>query len=143
MTERTPAPLSQLAPLRPQWPDAEDDDPVRPLWRALMIYRPLAYGFAVVASVVRWSIFIRPAWAITGLAAMLAWTVFVTAAYSSDRGRTLRVAVLDVVATVVCMGATTLAVGSAVVPTDVVIITSVWAGGPVLALAIVSGMTPA
>jgi signal transduction histidine kinase len=115
-------------------------DLVRPLWRALVVFRVLAWGFAVLGVYTRWDELHRRWGAVVLLAAMAVWTVVVSFGYSRTWGRSnTRLAVADLVVTVACMAGTLLAQRLDAIHDGASILTSVWAAGPVLALAIARG----
>ncbi|HEU0286095.1 MAG TPA: DUF5931 domain-containing protein, partial [Nocardioidaceae bacterium] len=62
------------------------DDLVLPLWRALVVFRIVTWGFAVVAVYLRRDEIDLMSGAVTILAAMAGWTVVVSVAYSRDWG---------------------------------------------------------
>ena len=115
-------------------------DLVRPLWRALVVFRVLGWGFAVLGVVTRWDTLERRWGAVVLLALMAGWTVVVSIGYSRTWGRhNTRLAIADLVVTVACMAGTLLAQPLDAVRDGAAILTSVWAAGPVLALALARG----
>jgi signal transduction histidine kinase len=79
--------------------------------------------------------------AVAVLGAMAAWTVVVTVAYSRDWGHNWRFAAIDLAVTLACMAATVLAYPLERIQDGAAILTSVWAAGPTLALAVAAGFT--
>lgn len=117
------------------------DDLVLPLWRALVVFRIVTWGFAVVALYLRRDEVEHLSGAVAVLGAMAAWTVVVTVAYSRDWGRNWRFAAIDLAVTLGCMAATVLAYPLERIQDGASILTSVWAAGPTLALAVAAGFT--
>jgi signal transduction histidine kinase len=116
-----------------------DDDLVLPLWRALVVFRIVSWGFAVVGVYLRRDEIDHMAGAVAVLGAMAAWTVVVSVGYSRDWGRRQRFAVVDLAVTLVCMAGTLLAYPLERIQDGASILTSVWAAGPTLALAVAAG----
>lgn len=115
-------------------------DLVRPLWRALVVFRVITWLFACLGVYTRWSGLYRPTGAIVLLAVMAGWTVVVSIGYSRSWGRhNTRFAVLDLVVTAACMAGTMLAQPLSHIQNGASVLTSVWAAGPVIALAIARG----
>ena len=117
------------------------DDLVLPLWRALVVFRIVTWGFAVVAVYLRRDEIDRMSGAVTVLAAMAVWTIVVSVAYSRDWGRNWQFAAIDLAVTLVCMVASVLAYPLERIQDGASILTSVWAAGPTLALAVSAGFT--
>ncbi|MFC0628344.1 MacS family sensor histidine kinase [Kribbella deserti] len=115
-------------------------DLVRPLWRALVVFRVITWFFACLGVYTRWDGLYRPTGAIALLAVMAAWTVVVSIGYSRSWGRrNTRFAVLDLVVTIACMAGTLLAQPLSHIQNGASVLTSVWVAGPVVALAIARG----
>lgn len=115
-------------------------DLVRPLWRALVVFRVLGWGFAVLGVATRWDSLERRWGAVLLLTLMAAWTVVTSIGYSRIWGwRNTRLAVADLVVTLACMTGTLLAQPLDAIQGGATILTSVWAAGPVLALALARG----
>lgn len=115
-------------------------DLVRPLWRALVVFRVLAWGFAVLGVCTRWDALERRWGAVVLLVVMAAWTAVVSVGYSRTWGRrNTRLGIADLVVTLGCMAGTLLAQPLEAIHGGASILTSVWAAGPVLALGIARG----
>lgn len=115
-------------------------DLVAPLWRALVVFRVTTWGFACLGVWSRWDGLHRPGGAIVLLAAMGVWTVAVSIGYSRQWGRrNTRLAVADLAVTIACMAGTLLAQPLSHIQNGASVLTSVWAAGPVLALAVARG----
>ena len=117
------------------------DDMVLPLWRALVVFRIVTWGFAVVAVYLRRDEIDHMSGAVIVLAAMAVWTVVVSVAYSRDWGRNWQFAAIDLAVTLVCMAGSVLAYPLERIQDGASILTSVWAAGPTLALAVAAGFT--
>jgi signal transduction histidine kinase len=116
------------------------DDLVLPLWRALVVFRPVAWVFAAVGVYLRRDEIDRMSGAVALLAAMAVWTVVVSVGYSRTWGRQWRFAALDLAVTLACMAGTLLAYSLDRIQDGAAILTSVWAAGPTLALAVSAGL---
>ena len=115
-------------------------DLLRPLWRALVVFRVLGWGFAVLGVITRWDTIERRWGAVVLLAVMAVWTIVVSCGYSRGWGRrNTRLAVADLLVTLACMAGTLLAQPFDAVNDGAAILTSVWAAGPVLALGLARG----
>ncbi|TCN37708.1 signal transduction histidine kinase [Kribbella orskensis] len=115
-------------------------DLLLPLWRALVVFRVITYGFAVFGVWTRWDGIRNPAGAVIQLAVMGVWTVIASIGYSRHWGRrNTRLAVADLIVTIGCMYLTLLAQPLVDIRGGASVLTSVWAAGPVLALAISRG----
>jgi signal transduction histidine kinase len=117
----------------------EGDDLVLPLWRALVVFRPVSWLFAVIGVFLRRDEIDHMAGALTLLGAMAAWTVVVTVGYSRAWGRRWQFAAVDLAVTLLCMAGTILAYSLDRIQGGAAILTSVWAAGPTLALAVAVG----
>jgi len=110
------------------------------LWRALVLFRLITWGFACFGVWTRWDGIARPSGAVLQLAVMGVWTVVSSIGYSRRWGRrNTRLAFADLVVTVGCMYATLWAQPLMDIRAGASVLTSVWAAGPVLALAISRG----
>lgn len=119
---------------------SDTGDLLLPLWRALVVFRVITWAFACFGVWSRWDGIHRPSGAIIQLAVMGAWTVVASIGYSRHWGRrNTRLAVIDLVVTVGCMYATLLAQPLLDIRAGASVLTSVWAAGPVIALAISQG----
>jgi signal transduction histidine kinase len=115
-------------------------DLLQPLWRALVVFRVITWGFACLGVWSRWDGIVRPSGAVILLAIMGVWTFISSIGYSRRWGRrNTRLAFADLIITVGCMYATLLAQPLADIRGGASVLTSVWAAGPVLALAISRG----
>jgi hypothetical protein len=115
-------------------------DLLLPLWRALVVFRVITWAFACFGVWTRWDGIQRHSGAIIQLALMGLWTVIASIGYSRHWGRrNTRLAFADLIVTVGCMYATLLAQPLVDVRAGASVLTSVWAAGPVLALAISRG----
>ncbi|MEU0095367.1 DUF5931 domain-containing protein [Kribbella sp. NPDC006257] len=115
-------------------------DLLLPLWRALVVFRVITWLFACFGVWSRWDGIVRPSGAIAQLAIMGVWTVVASIGYSRHWGRrNTRLAVADLVVTILCMYATLLAQPLADIRGGASVLTSVWAAGPVIALGISRG----
>jgi signal transduction histidine kinase len=115
-------------------------DLVLPLWRALVIFRILTWVFACFGVYTRWDGIHRHWGAVLLMALMGLWTLAVTIGYSRNWGRrNTRFALADLVVTIGCMVGTLLAQPLSHIHNGASILTSVWAAGPVLALALARG----
>ncbi|TWD72526.1 signal transduction histidine kinase [Kribbella amoyensis] len=118
----------------------ESADLLLPLWRALVVFRMITWGFACFGVWTRWDGIVRPSGAVLQLAIMGVWTVIASIGYSRHWGRrNTRLAVADLLVTVGCMYATLLAQPLLDIRAGASVLTSVWAAGPVIALAISRG----
>ncbi|MGW1345957.1 MacS family sensor histidine kinase [Kribbella sp. NPDC002412] len=115
-------------------------DLLQPLWRALVVFRLITWVFACFGVWTRWDGIVRPSGAVLQLAIMGIWTVISSIGYSRRWGRrNTRLAFADLVITVGCMYATLLAQPLLDIRAGASVLTSVWAAGPVIALAISRG----
>jgi signal transduction histidine kinase len=115
-------------------------DLLLPLWRALVVFRVVTWGFACFGVWARWDDIHRHSGAIILLAVMGVWTVVVSIGYSRHWGRrNTRLALADLVITVACMFGTILADPLLDIRAGAFILTSVWVAGPVLAMAVSRG----
>jgi signal transduction histidine kinase len=115
-------------------------DLLQPLWRALVVFRLITWVFAGLGIWTRWDGIVRPSGAVLQLAVMGVWTLISSYGYSRRWGRrNTRLAFADLVVTVGCMYATLWAQPLIDIRGGASVLTSVWAAGPVLALAISRG----
>jgi signal transduction histidine kinase len=120
--------------------DGEVVDLMLPLWRALVVFRVITWGFACFGVWSRWDGIARPSGAVIQLAVMGIWTVIASIGYSRHWGRrNTRLAFADLIVTVGCMYLTLLAQPLRDIHGGASVLTSVWVAGPVLALAISRG----
>ena len=120
--------------------ERETVDLLQPLWRALVVFRILTWGFACFGVWTRWDGIVHPYGAVLQLAVMGVWTLISSYGYSRRWGRrNTRLAFADLVVTVGCMYATLWAQPLLDIRAGASVLTSVWAAGPVLALAISRG----
>ncbi|WP_405060398.1 DUF5931 domain-containing protein [Kribbella sp. NBC_01505] len=115
-------------------------DLLQPLWRALVVFRLITFGFACFGVWIRWDGIVRPSGAILQLVIMGVWTIVSSIGYSRRWGRrNTRLAFADLIITAACMYATLLAQPLIHIRGGASVLTSVWVAGPVLALAISRG----
>jgi len=111
-----------------------------PMWRALVVFRWITWAFACFGVWTRWDGIHRPYGAVLQLAIMGVWTVISSIGYSRQWGRrNTRLAFADLLVTVGCMYATLFAQPLIDIRGGASVLTSVWAAGPVIALAISRG----
>lgn len=119
---------------------AEETDLVRPLWRALVVFRVLTLAFACFGVATRWDGIVRPWGAVALMVLMSGWTAVVVIGFSWSWGRrNTRFAIADLIMTIACMYGTLLAQPWSHIQNGASVLTSVWAAGPVIALAIARG----
>ena len=115
-------------------------DLLQPLWRALVVFRVITWAFACFGVWTRWDGIVRPSGAVLQMAVMGVWTAISSIGYSRRWGRrNTRLAFADLIVTVGCMFATLWAQPLLDIRAGASVLTSVWAAGPVLALAISRG----
>ncbi|TDW54927.1 MacS family sensor histidine kinase [Kribbella pratensis] len=120
--------------------ERETVDLLQPLWRALVVFRIITWGFACLGVWTRWDGIVRPTGAVLQLAVMGIWTLISSIGYSRRWGRrNTRLAFADLIVTVGCMYATLWAQPLIDIRGGASVLTSVWVAGPVLALAISRG----
>jgi len=110
-----------------------------PLWRAVVLFRPVAWLVAVAAFARAWERYPDHPTAIVLLVLMAAWTAVVTVAYATDAGRRSRMAGYDLVVTVAFVAANLLTQPWAELNASAPLLTSLWATGPIFALAVERG----
>ncbi|MGH3693308.1 MAG: MacS family sensor histidine kinase [Pseudonocardiaceae bacterium] len=117
-------------------------DITTPLWRGVVVFRIITATFAIAAIIVHHDGFARPDLGWAALAVISTWTVLTCLAYSDDRTRRLDIIVVDLLATLVLMGASVLVLSPEQL-TEVTqrapLLPTVWACGPVVAAAVHSG----
>ncbi|HEY3688887.1 MAG TPA: DUF5931 domain-containing protein [Pseudonocardiaceae bacterium] len=117
-------------------------DIMTPLWRGVVLFRAITAVFAIAAITVHHHGFARPdlGWAV--LAGIAVWTVATCLAYSHDRTRQTLVIVIDLLVTLALMGSSALVLSTEQL-TEVAhrtpLLTTVWASGPVVAVAVHAG----
>ncbi|MEV0286806.1 MULTISPECIES: MacS family sensor histidine kinase [unclassified Kribbella] len=115
-------------------------DLLQPLWRALVVFRLITWAFACFGVWTRWDGIVRPYGAVLQMTIMGIWTVISSIGYSRRWGRrNTRLAFADLVVTIGCMYLTLLAQPLLDIRAGASVLTSVWAAGPVIALAISRG----
>ncbi|WP_344214426.1 MacS family sensor histidine kinase [Kribbella sancticallisti] len=118
----------------------ESVDLLLPLWRALVVFRVITWVFACFGVWSRWTGIHDPSGAVIQMAVMGAWTIVASIGYSRHWGRrNTRLAFADLIVTVGCMYLTLLAQPLLDIRAGASVLTSVWAAGPVIALAISRG----
>jgi signal transduction histidine kinase len=112
-----------------------------PLWRALVGYRILAYGYACALVAAGWHEYRRPVLAAIVLAVAGLWTVVTTVGYR--RGSIAgRLAVADLAVTAAAVGSTVLVESPRAIAGGSPVLTSVWSAGSPIALALAHGPVP-
>src|SRR5690625_215410 len=120
-------------------PITADTDLMAPLWRSVVAFRVVAFAFAVGAVVIRHDEVESVPAAVVVLAGMSVWTAVVVLGYGRGSGRSTPFAVSDLAVTVGCMVGCLLAVSWDALAAGAPLVTSIWAAGPVLALALLRG----
>ncbi|MGI8814670.1 MAG: DUF5931 domain-containing protein [Pseudonocardia sp.] len=110
-----------------------------PLWRGLVGYRVLAFGYACTLVVTGRADYRRPAVAIVVLAAVGVWTVVTTYSYLRARAAARWLSVADVAVTMVAVGATVLVQTPERIAGGAPVLTSVWSAGSPIAVALAYG----
>ena len=117
-------------------------DIMTPLWRGVVVLRVITAAFAIAAIIVHHDGFARPALGWVVLAGIVVCTVATCLAYSYDRTRRIHVIVIDLLVTLTLMSSSALVLSTAQL-TEVVqrtpLLTTVWASGPVVAVAVHAG----
>ncbi|MGH3782682.1 MAG: DUF5931 domain-containing protein, partial [Pseudonocardiaceae bacterium] len=117
-------------------------DIMTPLWRGVVVFRVITAAFAIAAIILHHDGFARPGlgWAV--LAGIAVWTVLTCLAYSYDSTRRLQVIVIDLLVTLTLMSSSALVLSTEQL-TEVAqrtpLLTTVWASGPVVAVAVHGG----
>ena len=114
-------------------------DLLAPLWRAVVVFRPLAWVVAVVGFVGGREEYPGLLAPVLLLAAMAVWTVVVTVAYSRAEGRRTRTALVDLAVTLALLAAVLTTQSRDALAADAPILTSLWVAGPAYALAVARG----
>jgi len=110
-----------------------------PLWRAVVVFRLFAWLVAVASFLRAWDRYPEHGVAIVLLVLMAGWTAVVTVAYGTDAGRRSRMAGYDLIVTVGFVVANLLTQPAAELTASAPILTSLWATGPIFALAVERG----
>lgn len=117
-------------------------DIMTPLWRGVVVLRVITAAFAIAAIIVHHNGFARPVLGWVVLAGIVVCTVATCLAYSYDRTRRIHVIVIDLLVTLTLMSSSALVLSTAQL-TEVVqrtpLLTTVWASGPVVAVAVHAG----
>ena len=117
-------------------------DIMTPLWRGVVVLRVITAAFAIAAIIVHHDGFARPVLGWVVLAGIVVCTVATCLAYSYDRTRRIDVIVIDLLVTLTLMSSSALVLSTAQL-TEVVqrtpLLTTVWASGPVVAVAVHAG----
>jgi signal transduction histidine kinase len=117
------------------------DRVLTPLWRGLVGYRILAFGYACALVAVGWHDYRRPGLAAIVLLVVGLWTTATTPGY--QRGTLAgRLAVADLVVTMAAVGATVLVETPESIAGGSPVLTSVWSAGSPIALALAHGPVP-
>ncbi|MDT7657136.1 MAG: hypothetical protein QOF38_1851 [Pseudonocardiales bacterium] len=119
-----------------------------PFWRGLVGYRVLAWGYAAVLVILNHPYYRSPGGAVLALVLMAVWTVVTSVGYLRPKGalwalRVLpqgRLALLDVVVTLVAVAATRLVDTPDRIAHGAPVLTTVWSAGPVIAVALAYGV---
>lgn len=117
------------------------DRVLTPLWRALIGYRILAFGYACALVAVGWHGYRRPWLAAVVLVVAGLWTAAGTFGYQRSR-LAGRLAVADLVLTAAAVAATALVETPESIAAGAPVLTSVWSAGPPIALALAHGPVP-
>jgi signal transduction histidine kinase len=117
-------------------------DIMTPLWRGAVVLRVIMAAFAIAAIIVHHDGFARPGFGWAVLAGIAVWTVLICLAYSYDVTRRIHVIVIDLLVTLALMGSSALVLSPEQL-TEVThrtpLLTTVWASGPVVAVAVHAG----
>jgi hypothetical protein len=111
-----------------------------PLWRGQVVFRVVALVYAVVNVVRDVGFYVQPALGVAVVVLMTVWALVTSVAYL--RGAR-RLAVVDLVVTVLATTSTLLIDDPARIAAGGPLVTTVWSAGAVLAVAIASGVRPA
>jgi signal transduction histidine kinase len=114
------------------------DRVLAPLWRALIGYRILAFGYACALVALGWQGYRDPGTAVVVLLVAGAWTAGTTVGYQREE-LAGRLAVVDLVLTVAAVASTVLAETPEALAAGAPVLTSVWAAGSPIALALARG----
>lgn len=110
-----------------------------PLWRAVVVFRLFAWVVAVGSFVREWDSYPDHVIPIVVLVLMAGWTAVVTVAYGTDAGRRSRMAGYDLIVTVGFVAGNGLTQSWSDLHAGAPILTSLWATGPIFALAVERG----
>jgi signal transduction histidine kinase len=119
-----------------------------PFWRGLVGYRVLAWGYAAVLVVLNHPYYRSPGGAVLALVLMAVWTVVTSVGYLRPKWALWalwvlpqgRLALLDVVVTLVAVAATRLVDTPDRIAHGAPVLTTVWSAGPVIAVALAYGV---
>ncbi|MGH3720346.1 MAG: MacS family sensor histidine kinase [Pseudonocardiaceae bacterium] len=114
-------------------------DIMTPLWRGVVVLRVITAAFAIAVVIVHHNGFARPGLGWAGLAGIVVWTVVICLAYSHDGTRRIHVIVIDLAVTLTLTSASALVLSPAQLTQHTLLLTTVWASGPVLAAAVRTG----
>jgi len=120
-------------------PSPAAPDFLLPLWRAVVVFRLFAWVVATGSFAREWDSYPDHVIPIVLLALMAGWTVVVTLAYGTDAGRRSRMAGYDLIVTVGFIAANGLTQPWADLHAGAPVLTSLWATGPIFALAVERG----
>jgi signal transduction histidine kinase len=110
-----------------------------PLWRALVVFRLAALGYASLLAAGNFRHFAHPAVAWVVIAVMAAWTAVTTFAYTRPRWRGWPLLVADLVITAGCLLVSPWVLGDSGHRQGIATLPVSWIAGPVLAWAVSGG----
>jgi signal transduction histidine kinase len=110
-----------------------------PLWRALVVFRIAALGYATLLAAGNFRHFAHPAVAWVVIAVMAAWTAVTTYAYTRPRWRGWPLLVADLVITAGCLLVSPWILGDSGHRQGIATLPVSWIAGPVLAWAVSGG----
>jgi signal transduction histidine kinase len=110
-----------------------------PLWRALVVFRLAALGYASLLAAGNFRHFAHPAVAWVVIAVMAAWTAVTTYAYTRPRWRGWPLLVADLVITAGCLLVSPWVLGDSGHRQGIATLPVSWIAGPVLAWAVSGG----
>jgi signal transduction histidine kinase len=125
------------------FPGADNEHPLEPLWRGMLVYRVLTLVSAVTVVLLSLDEYASRAGAIAVVVVMIAWTAGSGHLYlrrPTGPDRRAWVACADVVVTFAVMATTPLVQTPAQLAADAPVLGSIWTSGPVLACAIAFGV---
>lgn len=108
------------------------------MWRALGVYRLLAFGYAAVRFAAAYRDYAHPAWAAAIVGAMGVWSVTTVAGYRRPTGRR-RLVVADVAVSVATVLSTVLVDTSSRVHSGEITLPTVWSSAAVVAASVAFG----
>jgi signal transduction histidine kinase len=108
-----------------------------PLWRGLVGYRLLAFGYACVQVASSWSAYRRPEVAAGVLLVVGVWTAYSTYGYLRSPSR--RLVVVDLVITVAAVASTVVVETPQRIAAGVPVLSTVWSAGSPVAAALTTG----